>query len=257
MFRKTLRSGIRSVLHYIEWDLVPYRKGYRVAYRPLEGKKFPILQLAIPSILKNVKDFFFVQIGANDGERSDDLRRLVLQYHPRGLLVEPLPDMFEKLKKNYRSEEQLVFANVALARQNHDVSLFRFRHDAPVRDYLHGMATFDEQRIRRLARDLKLSSWIEEVRVRGLTFKQLLEEFAVTDITLLQVDTEGFDFEIIKMALECRKCPDLINYEFTHLSPQDRLESYRLLAAHGYSFIHGDYDTLAVLDRTICTTRCE
>ena len=48
------------------------------------------------------------------------------------------------------------------------------------------------------------------------------------------------------MAIKSGVLPTLINYEFMHLSPQDRLDSCQLLADHGYSFIHGRWDTLAV-----------
>lgn len=87
---------------------------------------------------------------------------------------------------------------------------------------------------------------MEEVRVRGVTFERLLNDHRVKTISLLQIDTEGFDLEVIRMALESGVLPALINYEFVNLSLADRLESCRLLAERGYRFLHGRVDALAV-----------
>jgi FkbM family methyltransferase len=192
-------------------------------------------------------DFFFVQIGANNGLRADPLRSLVLQYHLKGLLIEPLPDMFEELKKNYVSEKQLLFENVAIANRDDKVALFRFRRDAPVSDLAHGMATFNEQKIRKTAKYWNLSRYIEMTQVQGVMFEHILKKYQIRTISLLQIDAEGFDYEVIKMALQSRVLPKLINYEFVNLSNRDRLESCRVLAKHGYFFLHGRWDTLAVL----------
>ena len=48
-------------------------------------------------------DFFFVQIGANDGINHDPLHEYVTKYNLSGLVVEPQPDVFELLRKNYES----------------------------------------------------------------------------------------------------------------------------------------------------------
>lgn len=208
---------------------------------------FDPLPALVRLLLQGEQDFFFVQVGANDGERADDLRPLVLRYHLRGLLIEPLPDMYERLQANYASEPQLEFANAAATREDGPVSLFRYSSDAPVGDSAHGMASFDESKIRRLAKDWGLDDrFVEEVRVRGATLRSLLDEHGVEAVSLLMVDTEGFDLEVIRMALECGLRPTLVKYEFAWLSLEDRKESCRLLAAHGYQFWHGPCDTLAV-----------
>jgi hypothetical protein len=44
-------------------------------------------------------NFFFVQIGANNGQRFDPIYELVTRHKLAGLAIEPLPDLFEELKK--------------------------------------------------------------------------------------------------------------------------------------------------------------
>src|SRR5262245_37291248 len=50
---------------------------------------------------RNTSDIFFVEIGAMDGISFDPLYKHVVSNGWRGLLVEPLPDLFEQLKETY------------------------------------------------------------------------------------------------------------------------------------------------------------
>ena len=244
-----IKKAIEAAFRFagLEVKVIRRSKGYEIGLFPLIGKELSPLQLAIPRLLAEDKNFFFVQIGANNGVRSDSLRYFILKYHLKGLLVEPLTDMFKELKENYATENQIFFENVAIANADGEASIFRFRADAPVPDYVHGMATFDRSKIRRMALKWRLNRFVEEVRVRSVTFERLLNEHNIKAISLLQIDTEGFDLEVIKMALKSGVLPTLINYEFINLSLKDRSESCRLLNEHGYSLLHGRSDTLAVL----------
>jgi FkbM family methyltransferase len=133
-------------------------------------------------------DFFFVQIGANDGIRYDPLRPFVIQYHLKGICVEPLSDMYLKLIENYSTEKQLLFENAAIHRYNKHMTLYRFGPKAPVEDGMHALATFDEKSIRRMARKCKLEQYIEEVQVHCITLQDLFSKYCINNITLFQTD---------------------------------------------------------------------
>ena len=76
-------------------------------------------------------------------------------------------------------------------------------------------------------------------------FANLLARHKVTAIDLLQIDAEGFDFEVIKM-LDLRAMkPAIIHYEHFHLSPADRRAANEYLAEHGYRFWSAGLDTTA------------
>ncbi len=250
MISQTLEKAILALFRFagLEVMIVKRSKGFEIGLFPIEGSELSPLQLVLPSIIKENGDFFFVQVGANDGIRSDSIRSFVLQHHLNGILIEPLNDLFSILKSNYSSEPQLIFENVAISNEDGQATLYRFSPDTPGPDYIHGMATFDKWKIRRVAWRYRLSRWVEEARVPSVTFQHLLKKHDVQKISLLQIDTEGFDFEVIKMALNSGVLPELINYEFVNLMLRDRLESYRLLSSKGYSLIHGRSDTLAILD---------
>lgn len=205
-----------------------------------------MLSLAIAWRLSLQPEFYFVQIGANNGVRFDPLYSLVKHYHLPGLLVEPLPDMFEELKRNYQSESQLRFENVAVSRESGQTFLYRFHSDASIGEAAQGMASFDDTLIRRKALQEDWQPWITREEVVTMSYSGLLEKHRIDAIALLQVDVEGFDFEIVKMALSHDVHPDIINFEFKHLSKEDRLASRQMLIKEGYKILDWGTDTLAI-----------
>ena len=58
---------------------------------------------------------FFVEIGANDGEQHDHLRPLILDADWRGLMVEPVPYVFERLRRQLRRRPRVTLENAAIA----------------------------------------------------------------------------------------------------------------------------------------------
>src|SRR5688500_19325979 len=66
------------------------------------------------SLLYRNMDFFFVQIGSNDGKTGDPLYEYIKECKWKGILVEPVPYLFEKLKQTYRGFEGLLFENSAI-----------------------------------------------------------------------------------------------------------------------------------------------
>ena len=86
--------------------------------------------------------------------------------------------------------------------------------------------------------------------MKTMTFQSLLDKYRLTHIDLLQIDTEGYDYEILKMVSCTEIHPYIINFEFIHLTPSDHNQSLSLLAKNGYKFIHSKKDTLAILNKS-------
>src|SRR5262249_35234617 len=103
-----LRSLVRQSLNRFGYDVVRYAG--ESCDHPLN-----VLEIAVRERLQRQTDFFFVQVGANDGVRSDPLRSLVLEHRLAGLLIEPLPDQYARLRENYAGQPQLRFENCAVA----------------------------------------------------------------------------------------------------------------------------------------------
>ena len=241
---RPVTSAIRSAFRRLGYDIVRYDRYREMATR--WPRHLNVLELAVRAHLPQEDRFFFIQIGANDGMRYDPMRDMVIRYHLAGLLVEPLKDMFEELRKNYASETRLLFENAAIGKEDGEQSIFRFASNAPVEDWFHGWATFDKGRMRGVAAKRGLEAYIQEVRVPTLTFKSLITKYQIENVTLLVVDTEGFDLEIVKMAFEAEVFPKIVNFESKHLCPKDLYESRKLLEHYAYSFVDISGDTLAI-----------
>ena len=109
------QHGIRRKAESVRPALVKVF-GYRIEkLRDTVKAPIDVLDLLLTKVSAERSDFFFVQIGANNGLTDDPLRQFVTKYHWHGCLVEPQPQVFQQLLKNYAQEKQLAFENSAIA----------------------------------------------------------------------------------------------------------------------------------------------
>ena len=177
--------------------------------------------------------FFFIQIGANDGVTDDVIRPYILKYGWSGILVEPLADVYEKLKKNYRHQKGLTFINAAVTPEAGVVEFWRH----PELPQCSGLGV----RTR-----LQHRASMEKVLVRGVTMSSVMES-RIGDVDLVQIDTEGFDDQVIT-GIPFERCrPRALRWEHKHLKMGLRQELEKKLGGLGYGFIWEAHDTVAYL----------
>ena len=78
-------------------------------------------------------------------------------------------------------------------------------------------------------------SLLRERVVRTLPLRALLEENGTTKVDLLQIDTEGYDYEVLKTFPFDSNAPALVCFEHCHLSESDRTAAVSLMTGYGYS----------------------
>jgi FkbM family methyltransferase len=203
-----------------------------------------ILDLAIRDLMVREPDIFFLQIGAHDGLSFDPIHEYVRQYHWRGLLVEPQPVVFAKLKENYAGEPQLLFENSAVALQDGTLDLHVFA-GANATDHASMLASTRKHYLQ-LNGDQHRGT-LEKITVPALSLDSLLKKHGVGRVNLLQIDTEGFDFEIIKMVDFRRIKPEIIHFENNFLNRRQKSECSRILGDAGYALLNLGIDTIAYL----------
>jgi FkbM family methyltransferase len=236
-----IKDVIQTTTNRLGYDIVRYRT-------PVDYS-FDLLEFLIRDELSRDPDFMFIQVGANDGVQYDPLRPSVVRYGLRGLLIEPLPDLFEALVKNYADQPRLMFENCAIADTDGQRRMYRVRPDAPLPHAVHGLASFDRQNLSAARQGVPgLDSYVESVTVPARTLASLVKKHAITHLSLLMIDTEGYDAKIVEAALTAGLHPGLIMYEHVHLSPATRLACMRLLKDHRYHFIEVGMNTYAVAD---------
>ena len=193
---------------------------------------------------KKIPDFFLVQVGANDGVTSDPVRKYIITYKWKGILIEPEKENFLKLKNNYKTQPQLKFENVAIADKNGHVEFY-----SSPRNGLSSMYP-DEWYNKKKDDNYGYKNRIKvggskKIKVKASTFASLLQKHNVKRIDLLQIDTEGYDYEIIKQIDFSKFRPGAIHYEDRHIKDKDKKTCIALLKKNGYKVLRLGADNFA------------
>lgn len=193
------------------------------------------------------ENFFFIQIGACDGVSFDALYDFVLAKRLRGIAIEPLPDLFQELKQNYAGCPSVLPLNVGIHRTAKEMTMYRILSSTNgLPDYVKGMASMDPDHHKLYGIPT------EHVRtevVRCISWDTLLAEQQIRRIDLLQLDTEGYDYEILDMLNFERLRPAVIKFEHDlRLRPKDRsrfVEAIGRLLENDYHILTMPLDAIA------------
>lgn len=213
-------------------------------------------RLVLPKLIAAFADAYpeavFVEIGANDGVHHDHLRQHILQQEWRGVMVEPVPYIFERLVANYGDVDRVALENSAVAEQPGELPFFYLRDPAPgerevLPDWYDGIGSFDRAAIISHAVQLPdIEERIVETRVPAVRFETLCDKHGIERPDLLVIDTEGYDARIIRSIDLDERGPRMLIYEHFHLPPQERAECRAHLAAAGYETLEESMDTICL-----------
>ena len=205
--------------------------------------------------LAQSSDVFFVEIGAMDGVAFDPLYDAVLKHHWRGLLVEPLPDLFTQLSRTYAGREGIILENVAIAETPGSLTMTRVKPDAVaqglVPSWAKGMSSLFEDRNglaghRISGEDFeKIRPHIVRETVRCDTLDNILRKHDVAKIDILQIDVEGYDYHVLKQVDFSRFRPTVIRMEWCNLPQEEKQSSRDLLRRWGYRMAEVEFDLIA------------
>ena len=216
-------------------SLPPSDSDYKVGFLDILSKHF---------LSRN--DFFFVQIGANDGKSFDDLYEFVTCNNVHGIVVEPVEDYFRDLVANYRDFPSITPVNAALHPTLKKATIYRVHPDleSDLPDWTRGIASFDPEHHKKSR--TKSEAMVKE-KVRCITWKELISSYQINKIDLLQIDTEGFDLEILKMVEWKTTKPGIVKFEHESLTMEDREAANALLRDQGYRLWWDEQDTVGIL----------
>lgn len=204
------------------------------------------LRFLARKLAEHQTDVFAVQIGAMDGVRGDPLRPLLRRYQWQALLVEPMPDAFEALQKNYAGWPHVVLANVAIAEHDGIHHMTRFTPqavaDGGVPGWAEEAATFMPERTALAWQDPAMK---EQLEVPCMTLQSLVETYAVDRMDVLQIDAEGYDWHILKQLNFERFTPFIIHLEIVNLPQEEQTRVTNLLDKQGYLYRKAGYNLVA------------
>jgi len=139
----------------------------------------------------------FIQIGTNNG--NDNFRKLVIQHKPsKVILVEPNYSLFDIITEHYKDIPNVYIENKAIYyNSNSEISLYIPKTNAN-NIAANGCGYCDAHYSL-----VPMNDWgdaLQEIKTDSITFDDLCIKYNIrSKIDYLQIDTEGFDTEILKM----------------------------------------------------------
>ena len=190
----------------------------------------------------------FVQMGANDGLQEDPCYAWINRFPWRGVLVEPQPNLASSLREMYRENSLIQIEQSLISEDAGPAKLYYLRPSANTPAWASGIASMNKAAILQHRHKIPdFESLLVEEALPSLTFSQLLVKYKISEIDYLQVDCEGYDYQILKNIDLVALRPPVICYEHANLSPEDNAACRQLLAGHGYLFASWLGDTVAAL----------
>ncbi|WP_296620133.1 FkbM family methyltransferase [Marivirga sp.] len=229
---------------------------YKYLFNPKKGT----LAYFYNQVSKNLDRPFVIQVGANDGINHDPIHKFVKRDKWRGLLIEPQPDVYRyQLFPLYLRDEGIFMENIAISDQ---ISLMDMYKISFTRErWATGLTTFHKPTLQDKVdrgdvdiiakrKGIKVPAsrekYIDEVKVESKTFEFLRTKYQIKEVDVLQIDVEGFDFEVIKLYDLSLHKPKVIVFESRHLNDKEYAEAEQYFTDNGFLIKRVKGDSVAV-----------
>lgn len=187
-----------------------------------------------------------MQVGACDGVTGDPIREHALRGAAQCILIEPNPFAFERLQKAYDGIPNITLLQTAIGLTDGEIPLYRIKKTPKSQteeDFTLQIASFYKEH---LLKHGVAAEDIEQITVPSRSLASLIRDLTLNKIDVLQIDAEGFDAAIVRMALNLSTPPDVINFEHIHLRNADRQPLFDQLATGGYLLGYDHMNCIAV-----------
>jgi FkbM family methyltransferase len=202
----------------------------------------------LKAFVAEVPEVRFVQIGSNDAAQDDPIMSWALGYGWQGLLVEPVPYVYERLKLRHGRNPRLRTECTAVGNEEGVKTFYyleQLEGEAP--RFYDCMGSFSREVIVKHERfHPGLSQHIREMQVPCTTLTTLLRKHGIARFDLLHIDTEGYDFEVLKSLDFATSTPGMVLFEYVHLSRADRAVCAAFLEDKGYRLMYEGRDCMGL-----------
>ena len=195
------------------------------------------LNFILKKIFNNQKIKCLIQIGANDGSRFDEISKFIKDYKIKSILVEPVKEYFEDLKKNYQNFDNIQFENSAIVvgKEEKEIFLVSKEYLKNYDEHVRGINSFDKNHL--IKHGVK-SKDIEKKKINCISISNLLEKYGISDLDLLFIDAEGYDANILIDFLKNSKLEPIIIFEYVHVENKLLENLVSLLLSKKYSYFN-------------------
>ncbi|PQA88918.1 hypothetical protein CW354_02890 [Marinicaulis flavus] len=190
-----------------------------------------------------------VQIGANDGVSEDSVKSVLTLPNVRAVLIEPNPVAFEKLESLYASAPNVITGNFAISVEAGDLPFYAA--EAGDDFMVSKVSSFDRKHVERQIAEYnhrlgqRVAS-VKEIHVKTITFDDMAVRYDLHAIDLLAIDTEGYDYHIVKAVLASGMSIAMLEFEYVNMTNMEFSEITALLAENNYLMARSGLDVFAV-----------
>ena len=256
-----LRNKYNAIYQHFRFALsasnsVLFRGFYKYFYRPVRGSMDDFLD----RYSKSKFPITVIQIGANDGLLHDPVHKFIKRDLWQGVIVEPQSYLYENfLARIYRKNKGIHTLCAAIGMEEGLKKLYKIGFSNM--RWATGLASFDKERIMEafdrgrvkaqcdrygIALPASPAARITSEDVPVIHPATLLNRYKISEIDLLVIDTEGYDYQILEMFDIARTQPGVVIFEHMHLTRKDMQASQVLLENNGYAWRMYGKDTLAM-----------
>lgn len=187
----------------------------KLGYEIKRTKNFIFLDSLLNKLLDKNGTINFVQIGGNDGVNDDPLNHFIVCNKSRvsGYILEPVKEYFADLEKTYTNFPLIKTLNLAIHNTEKNMVINRVNpmSASVLPKYTKGIASFKKEH--HINCKVPDEHMIEET-VTCISLDDLMIKNNITSVDLLQIDTEGYDAEIV-LNIDFKKFkPSIINFEY-------------------------------------------
>lgn len=229
---------------------------YKYLFNPKKGT----LGYFYDQISKNLDKLYVIQVGANDGINLDPIHKFVKRDRWKGLLIEPQPDVFRyQLFPLYMRDDGIFMENIAIGDKISLMDMYKISFTSE--RWATGLTTFnkstlqnkvDSGRVEEIAREkgikvpAKKEDYIDHLKVESKTFEFLRAKYQIKEVDVLQIDVEGFDYEVVKLYDLSQNKPKAIVFESRHLSDDEYAEAEQYFSENGFLIKKVKGDSVAI-----------
>lgn len=187
-----------------------------------------------------------LQIGAFTG--NDKIHEILKnEITANALLIEPVPWNFELLKNNYKNianPDRIMFDSSVINTYNGQCEFYAIKNN---NYYAHWIPQISSLKLNFIKDHQRFTNnetiQYEQLHLQCINFSSLIQKYNITDVELLKIDVEGFDYNLITDWPYNKIRPKYIQFEAAHLDGNMNQSNklyphlYKFLNERGYLFI--------------------